>query len=193
MQLTSSISKNFKGKFGPWWWGNGVSSISTPTRPKGRVGLDLAPWSGGAQPTHGWWTLVAYCYIEEVGVTARGTRLSAPPQTPPTTLAIEGALEWREASPSPPWTSCFITRTQCHRPHLRHFPNAAFIEPASSLPPLRQAEEAPATSTEEMANPPAAPSSLVDGRCPPTPFLSVVVSLCVVVMSQIWIKFMSFC
>jgi hypothetical protein len=36
-----------------------VSSISTPTRPKGRVGLDLAPWSGapnrsmvGGPPSH---------------------------------------------------------------------------------------------------------------------------------------------
>jgi hypothetical protein len=57
------------------------------------------------------------------------------------------------------------------------------VEPALSLPPLRQVEEAHATSTEEMANPSAAPSSLVDGRCPPTPFLSVVLCLCVVVMS----------
>jgi hypothetical protein len=52
------------------------------------------------------------------------------------------------------------------------FPNVAFVEPAPSLPPLRQAEEVPTTSTEEMANPPAAPSSLVDGLCSPTPFLS---------------------
>jgi hypothetical protein len=132
---------------------------------------------GGAQPIHGWWAPIAQCYIEEVGATARSTRFTAPPQTPPTTLATEGALERREAPPSPPQTSCFITRTRCHQPHLCRFPNSALTEPAPSLPPLRQAEEAPATSTGEMANPSALSPSIVDGLCSSTPLLSCSLSL----------------
>jgi hypothetical protein len=64
--------------------------------------------NGGAQLIHGWWAPAAQYYIEEVGATTRGTRLFAPPQTPPTTLVTEGALERREALPSPPRKSCFI-------------------------------------------------------------------------------------
>jgi hypothetical protein len=106
---------------------------------------------GGAQLIHGWWGSVAQCYIEEVGVTARSTRFSTPPHTPATTLATEVALERQQGPPSPSCTSCFITRTCCHRPHLRRFPTATLTEPAPSLTLLRQAEEAPATSTDEMA------------------------------------------
>jgi hypothetical protein len=55
---------------------------------------------------------------------------------------------------------------------------AALTESAPSLPPLRQAEEAPATSTEEMANTSAPSPFIVDGRLPLLPFLSVVSSSC---------------
>jgi hypothetical protein len=47
---------------------------------------------------------------------------------------------------------------------------ATLTESAPSLPPLRQAEEAPATSTEEMANTSAPSPSIVDGRFTPSTF-----------------------
>jgi hypothetical protein len=137
---------------------------------------------GGAQPIHGWWPPVAQCYIVEVVAMAPSTRFSAPPHTPPKILMTEGALEQREATPSPPQMSCFITYTHFHRPHLRCFPTVVLTELALSLPPLRQAEGAPATSTDEMANALAGPSSFVDGLCSPTPSVSVVASLCVAVV-----------
>jgi hypothetical protein len=146
-----------------------VSWISTPTRPKAVSGSTSRP-GRGRQPIHGWWAPIAQSYIEEVGATARSTRFAVSPQTPSTTLATEGALEWREAPPSPPRTSCFITHTQCDRPHLCRFVNAALTEPAPSLPPLHQAEEAPTTHRQRL------PPLLMVGA-PPLLFL-VIVSLC---------------
>jgi hypothetical protein len=153
--------------------------VRSPHRPgpKAESGSISRP-GRGAQPIHGWWAPVAQCYIEEVGAMAHSKRFTAPPQTPPTTLATEGALERREAPSSLPRTSCFITRTRCHRPHLRRFPNSALTEPVPSLSPLCQAEEAPTTSTEEMANPSAPSPSIVDGQFPPsTSFLVLLVVL----------------
>jgi hypothetical protein len=57
------------------------------------------------------------------------------------------------------------------------------------MPPLRQAEEASATSTEEMANPSAPSAFLVDGRFTSSTFFLVLLvvpvsvdGLCVVVV-----------
>jgi hypothetical protein len=126
--------------------------------PKAESG-SICPWTGGAQPM----APVSQCYTEEVWPRLAVRDSPAPPHTPPTTLATEGALERREAPPSPPRTSTFIARTRCHRPRLRRFSTAALTEPATPLLPLRQAEDTPATSTDMMANIPAASPSLPDG------------------------------
>ena len=98
------------------------------------------------------------------------------PHTPPTNPnRPEGALERREAPPPSP-TSCFIVRTRCHRPQLRHAHIAAAVtEPE----PLRQAAAAPATATDDMVSD-AAPLPAADGLHPLLPlssFLVVVVDL----------------
>jgi hypothetical protein len=137
--------------------------------PKAESGSTSRP--GRGRPTDKWLVgPVAQCYIKEVeGHGSRYEILCAAthPTYKSTTLATEGALERREAPPSPSRTSCFITRTRCHRSHLRRFPNATFTEPTPSLPPLGQGEEAPATSTDEMVLTPFSGSTsklLCEGR-----------------------------
>jgi hypothetical protein len=64
--------------YGERWYVRCVSSISTPTRPKGLSRAQPRALVRGALPIHGWCP-VAQCHIEEVRATARSTRFSAPP------------------------------------------------------------------------------------------------------------------
>ena len=90
-----------------------------------------------------------------VGATARITRFACAATNPThKPYRPEGALERREAPPPPP-PSTFIARTRCHHPELRRPRVITFAEPDS---PLRLAEAAPATPTDDMASDPVNPT-----------------------------------
>jgi hypothetical protein len=150
----------------------GTMLVRSPHRrsPKAESGSTSRP--GRGRPTDPWLVgPIAQCYIKEVGATARGTWFCAatnPTYNPSdrgstravgsaTIAAVDVLLHHSYTVPS-----TASTQLPQRRPH-----RAGVV----SLP-LRQAEEAPATSTEEMANPSTTSSSLVDGRCSPTLFLS---------------------
>jgi hypothetical protein len=137
-----------------------VSSISSPLRPKGRNGLDTAPWSGapnqsmvGGPPSH---NAIKSGWGPRLVVRGSPRRRTHPT---PQTLTDRGSTGAAGSSATAAAAPLFVDPAHPVSPSDPRPHRERSRRPEPALQPLRQAAAAPATPTQEMASDSALPSN----------------------------------